>query len=116
VNCGGASVCRALELIDHLAFGHLISPSDGEANSSSAMNLHLDLAEADFAGEGMVAAIAALGGIAERQQEAFIAARQILQAQIAAAREAQRLAREIARLLGIRGAAFRSGPRGQEYR
>ncbi len=62
----------------------------------------LDLAEPDFAGERMVAAIAALRGIAERQQEAFVGARQVLQAQVAIGRKAQRLAREVAdRRVGI---------------
>ncbi len=65
--------------------------------------LDLDLAEPDFAGEGMVAAIAALRRVAERQQEALVAARQVLQAQVAVGRKAQRLARQIAdRRIGLR--------------
>ena len=74
---------RALELVDHLAFGQRDrAERHGEAELLGD-ELDLDLAEADFAGEGMVAAIAALRRIAERQQEALVAARQVLQPQIA---------------------------------
>jgi hypothetical protein len=44
----------------------------------------------------MVAAIAALRGIAEREQKAFVGACQILQPQIAPGGKAQGFAREIA--------------------
>ena len=54
----------------------------------------MPLSEANFAGERMVAAIAALGRIAERQQEAFVAAREVLQAEIASGRETQRIVGE----------------------
>ena len=79
----GASRGRALELVDHLAFGQRDrAERHGEADILGE-EFDLDLAEADFAGEGMVAAVAALRRIAERQQEALVGARQVLQAQIA---------------------------------
>ena len=55
----------------------------GEAELLGDIELDLDLADADLAGEGMGAAVAALRRIAERQQEALVAARQRLQAQVA---------------------------------
>ena len=64
-------------------------------------DLDRDLAQADLAGERMVAAIAALGRIAERQQEAFVAARQGLQPRIALGRERQRLARQVGDRRGL---------------
>ncbi len=83
----GASRRRALELVDHLAFGQRDrAERHGEADILGH-EFDLDLAEADFAGERMVAAVAALRRIAERQQKALVAARQILQAQIAIGRE-----------------------------
>ena len=109
---------RALELVDHLAFGHRDrAERHGEADIFG-QELDLDLAEADFAGEWMVAAVAALGRIAEREQKAFVGAREILQAQIAVGGKAQRLAREIAdRRIRIRLAATaRSGRRGRGCR
>ncbi len=47
------------------------------------MELDLDLAVADFAGEWLVATEATLRRIGEGQEETFVAARQILQPQIA---------------------------------
>ena len=87
---------RALELVDHLAFGQRDRAERHREADVFGQEFDLDLAEADLAGKGMVAAVAALRGIAKRQQKAFVAARQILQAQIAIGREAQRLAREVA--------------------
>ena len=50
----------------------------------------------------MGAAVAALGGIAEREQKALVAAREILQTQVASGREGERRAGEIAdRHVGI---------------
>ena len=46
-----------------------------------------NLAHADFAGERMGAAVAALRGIAHAQQKPFVAARQSLQAHVAVGRE-----------------------------
>jgi hypothetical protein len=79
VNCGGS--VRALELVDHLAFGQLdLADLDREAEFGD-LEFDRDLADADFADEGMGPPVAALGGIAERQEEALVAARQRLQAQ-----------------------------------
>src|SRR5262249_14456382 len=87
---------RSLELVDHLAFGQLDrAERHGEANVFRK-ELDLDLAEADFAGEGMVAAIAALRRISHGKQEAFIGAGEILQAEIAVGGKVERLAGEIA--------------------
>src|SRR5690606_25854850 len=59
------------------------------------VKLEFDLADADFADEGMGAGIAALGRIGERQQKAFVAARQRLQPRVAVEREFERLARYV---------------------
>ncbi len=67
----------------------------------------LDLADADFADEGMVAGIAALGGIAERQQKTLVAACQRLQADVARHREFQRLAGDVAGDMVLRHVAIR---------
>src|ERR1700737_1556437 len=87
---------RTLELVDHLAFGHGHAAERHREPDILGEELHLDLAEPYFAGERMSTAVAALGRIAEREQEAFVAARKVLQAQIAAGRNRQRFAREIA--------------------
>src|SRR3546814_7201856 len=78
------------ELVDHLAFGHGdLADLDGEAEFLRH-ELHRHLAEADLSGEGMVAPVAALRRVAERQKEALVTAREVLQAQVAPGREAQR--------------------------
>ena len=97
MNCGGSGL-RALELVHHLAFGHGdVADVDGETKFRR-LDFHRHLAHADLAGERMRAAIAALGRIAQRQQEPLVAARQRLQAHIARRRKPQRLARQVARL------------------
>ncbi len=95
--------CRTLELIDHLAFGQRDrTERHGEADIFSH-KFHLDLTEANFAGEGMVASIAALRRIAQRQHKPLVGARQILQSQVAIGGKTERLTGEIAhRYLGIR--------------
>src|SRR3546814_15846487 len=70
---------RALELIDHLALGHGDLADLDRETQLLRHELDRDLAQADLADEGGVAAIAALGRVAEAQQEALVAARQILQ-------------------------------------
>ena len=50
--------------------------------------LDLDLAEPDLARERMGAAVAALRRVAEREQEALVAAGEVLQAQVALGRKA----------------------------
>ena len=70
---------RAGELVDHVAFGDVdLGDLDREAQLLGHER-HRHRAEADLADEGMVVAVAALGRIAERQQEALVAARQVLQ-------------------------------------
>ena len=67
-----------------------------DANGMPMGAVHdLHLAEADFPGKWVIAAIAALGRVAEGEQKTFIGARQILQPQIAIRGKAQWLAREI---------------------
>jgi hypothetical protein len=56
--------CRSLELVDHLAFGQLDRAKRHRETDVFREELDLDLAEADFAGEGMITAIAALRRIA----------------------------------------------------
>src|SRR5262245_41190370 len=87
---------RTLELVDHLAFGHGDAAERDRKAEVLGEELDLDLAEADLGGEWMGAAEPALGGIAEREQESFVAAGQVLQAHVAAGRERERLARQIA--------------------
>src|SRR5262249_39532563 len=87
---------RATKLVDHLAFGHRdASERHGEADLLW-LELELDLAESDLAGERMVAAVAALGRVAERQQQSLVAAREILQADVSRGRKIQRIVHEIA--------------------
>src|SRR5262249_42714949 len=87
---------RGLELVDHLAFGQRDLAKRHREADILGKELDLDLAKADFTCEGMIAAIAALSRITEREQKAFVAAREILQPQVAVGGEAERLAREIA--------------------
>src|SRR5580693_435361 len=86
----------AAELIDHLAFSHGDTAERHGKADLLRRKFHFDLAEPDFTGERMIAAIAALCRIAEREQEALVAAGEILQAQIAIRRETQGILREIA--------------------
>src|SRR5262249_33111239 len=84
---------RAFELVDHLTFGHGDrAERDCEADLLGE-EFDLDLAEADLAGEGMGAAEAALGRVAQREQKTLVAAREILQAHIAFGGKRQRLPR-----------------------
>src|SRR5215831_8110026 len=74
---------RALELVDHLTFGHGDSAERHRKADLLGEEFDLDLAEADLAGERMGAAETALGRIAEREQKTLVPAREILQANIA---------------------------------
>ena len=87
---------RAFELVHHLTLGHIDGAKRHRKAGILGHKFQLHFAKADFAREWMRTAIAALGRIAERQQKALVTARQILQAQIAIGRKAQRLARQIA--------------------
>ena len=70
---------RAGELGDHLALGDL-DPADHDGKAKlGEVDLHIDLADPDLADKGMGSAVATLRRIAERQQEALVAARQRLQ-------------------------------------
>ena len=60
-----------------------MSPMSMAKPSSGGVDLDRHLADADFAGERMRAAVAALGGIAEAEQKALVAARQRLQPHVA---------------------------------
>ena len=86
MNCGGASA----EPLNWLTIWHSVTRDAAERHGKAELlghvELDLDLADADLADEGMGAAVAALRRIAERQQEALVAARQRLQAQVAARR------------------------------
>src|SRR6516165_7378017 len=74
---------RAAKLIDHLAFGDRDAPERHGKADLFGRKLELGLAKADFTGERMIAAVAALGGVAEGQQKSLVAAREILQAHVA---------------------------------
>ena len=91
----------ALELVDHLAFGDADAAERDRKAEFGDVHFDLDFADADFAGEGVRAGIAALGGIAERKQKALVAARQRLQAEVARHRKLQRLAGQVADLAGV---------------
>src|ERR1700688_2508915 len=86
---------RALELIDHLAFSQRDRTKRHREAGIFGKKFNFDLAEADFASEGMVAAVAALRGIAKRQQKTLIRSREVLQSQITICGKAERLAREV---------------------
>src|SRR5262249_11716684 len=79
----GRLVGTALELVYHLAFGE----RDGAERDLEAQLVRLEddlhLAHPDLAGKGVRAPVAALRRIAEREQEAFVPARQCLEAQVA---------------------------------
>jgi hypothetical protein len=77
---------RSLELVDHLALGELHPPDHHREAEFGDHHLDIDLADADFAHEGMAARIAALGRIGECEQEPLVTARQRLQPCIAAHR------------------------------
>ena len=67
-------ILRGDEAVDHFAFGEQqLANIDAKAQLFRD-NLHLHVAAADLAGKRMVAAIAALSRIGQRQQVAFIAA------------------------------------------
>jgi len=85
----------ALELVDHLAFGDRDASQRRREAEILDEDLDVDVAEADFADERMVAAVAALGGIGEAEQEAFVAARRRLQARVAWGGIARRVARDV---------------------
>ena len=73
-------ILRVDKAVDHFAFGHQqFANSDGEAQLFRD-DLHRDVAAANFPGKRMVAPVAALGGVGQRQQVALVAAHQLLQA------------------------------------
>src|SRR4029077_7242199 len=93
---------RALELVDHLAFGELDLADRDRETELLGHDLDGHLSAADLACEGMVAAIAALRRIGKAQQETLVAAGQRLQPYVALGRVCGRLARDVAdRRLGI---------------
>ena len=86
MNCGGS----VAEPLNWLTIWHSVTAIAAERHREAELlgdELDLDLAEADLAGERMGAAVAALGRIAEREQEALVAAREVLQPQVAVGRE-----------------------------
>src|SRR6516162_25689 len=87
---------RALELVDHLTLGHRDRAERDREADLLGEEFDLDFAETDLAGEGMGAAEAALGRVAQREQKALVAAREVLQADVAFGGKRQRLARQIA--------------------
>ncbi len=77
MKCGGWSWID--KAVDHFALGQQdFADIDGETELFRH-DLHRNVAGADLAGERVVAAVAALGGVAERQQKTFVAAHQLLQ-------------------------------------
>jgi hypothetical protein len=95
---------RALELVHHLALGHGDPPErDGKAQLLRH-ELHLHLADADLADEGVGAAEPALGGVGEAEHKTLVAPRQRLEADGARGRERRRLAGQVAdRPVRVRG-------------
>lgn len=92
----------ARELVDHFAFGDLqVADGDGEVELLGR-KLELHAAEADLAHEGVAVRVAALRGIGHGQQEALVAAREVLQPRGPVGRKAQRRAREVDRC-GVAG-------------
>src|SRR5262249_44168371 len=86
---------RAFELVDHLTFSHGdAAERDGKTDFLDE-EFDLDIAEADLASERMRAAETALGRVAQRKQKTFVAARKILQANIAISGKGQGLTRKI---------------------
>ena len=86
MNCGGVLA----EPLNWLTIWHSVTLDLAESIGEAQLlgnDLDRDLAEADLAGERMRAGVAALSRIAERQQEALVAARQRLQPHVAPGRE-----------------------------
>src|SRR5215475_5490008 len=75
------------ELVDHLTLGQHDRPERNGKADLLGEEFDFDLAVTDLSGKGVIAAVATLGRIGERKQEALIAAREILQAQIAVGRK-----------------------------
>src|SRR5690606_33402331 len=80
----------AAKLVDHVAFGDLdVSDSHREAKLLRR-DFNRCLAIADLPGKRVIAAIATLGGVAQRQQKAFVTPGQRLQPNAAISRVAER--------------------------
>ena len=68
----------ACKLIDHLAFGDAdIADINGKAQFRR-YDFNADMPNADFTNERMCIALAALGGLTQRQQKPLVAAREVL--------------------------------------
>ncbi len=93
---------RPLELVDHLAFGDADAAKREREIQFRHVDLHIHLANADFAGKRVVAAIAALGGVSESKEKTLVAARQRLKALVAIHGKLRRLAGDVAGLAVFR--------------
>ena len=88
-------ILRGDKAVNHFAFGHQqFTDIDGESQLFGS-DLHRDVAAANFTGKRVVAPVAALGGVGQRQQIALVAARQLLQARRARAGIDRRMAGDI---------------------
>lgn len=86
---------RADKLVDHLALGDFdAAQADGKAQLFG-VDPHFDVADANLTGKRVVAAVTALGRVAQRQQKTLVATGQGLQALGAAGRVFQRVAGDV---------------------
>ena len=97
--------------LNWLTIWHSVSGDRSERRGEAELgdeHLDLDLAEADFADERMVAAVAALGRIAEPEQEALVAARQRLQPRVARGGKFGRVAGDVGDRRAVSAGGLRS--------
>ena len=92
----GSSVAEPLNWLIIWHSVTVMVPSGTAKPTSSAKNSISTSPSRISPANGCVRPIAALGRIAEREQEAFVAAREVLQPHVAVGRKRQRLAREVA--------------------
>lgn len=69
---------RVDKTVDHFTLGHQQFADVHRKSQLFRHNRYVDIAAADLACERVVATVAALGGVGQRQQIAFVAAHQLL--------------------------------------
>ena len=94
-------VFAAMELVDHLAFGHFQVANIDRKTEFIGLQFHTDKTTANLTGKWVGVGVAALGGVTHGQQPAFVTPGQSLQAQRAVGGEHQGVAGQVTRCCGI---------------
>ena len=76
----GGIVFRRDKTVDHFAFSHQQFADVHRKSQLFRDGFQCHIAAADFGGKRMIAPVAALGGVGQRQQISLVAAHQLLQA------------------------------------